>query len=362
MLRLRIVRAVQSSGLVRYNGVIMSSDSLIDWLMDGDPVIRWQTMRDLIDAPEAEWQAERTRTVDFGWGAQFLSHRLPDGSWPEARWTGVLWTLLTVMDCGLPSTEPRLRESAQLFIERAVTRQKPFDEKWMLTRMDLCHLGFWLRIGGYFGIDEPRLVDIADVVLGQQMDDGGWNCRRRGYPKTRHGSFHTTFNVLEGLREYVGSREWGVGNRGSANSTTLPPTPHSLLPIRFVDAEARAAEFMLCHQMYRSDKTGDVIDEKFTYLTFPSHWHYTVLRGLDYLRSTPAIADSRLDDPIAMLVGRRGVNGRWPVEKRIAGVELFDMERMGGESRWNTLRMLRVLKARGEQEYGPSKASRVPRL
>jgi len=354
----------------------MSSDAVIDWLMAGDPVIRWQVMRDLLPIPtpslkgreiQPDWQAERARTVDTGWGAQFLSHRLPDGSWPKGRWTDTLWTLLVVMDCGLPSTEPRLRESAQLFIERCVTRQEPWDTKWMLTRMDLCHLGFWLRIGGYFGIDEPRLVDIAEVVLDQQMEDGGWNCRRRGYPNTRHGSFHTTFNVLEGLREYVGSRvEEGTGTHPASEPS--PPTPvggdneglvaGALHPLndgqrvrtqRFVEAEARAAEFMSCHQMYRSDKTGDVIDEKFTYLTFPSHWHYTVLRGLDYLRTTPAIADSRLDDPIAMLVGRRGVNGRWPVEKRIAGVELFDMEKMGGESRWNTLRMLRVLKAREEK-------------
>jgi len=362
----------------------MSSDAVIDWLMTGDPVIRWQVMRDLLPRPtpslkgretQPDWQAERARTVDSGWGAQFLSHRLPDGSWPKGRWTDTLWTLLVVMDCGLPPSEPRLRESAQAFIERSVTRQKPWDTRWMLTRMDLCHLGFWLRIGGYFGIDEPRLVDIAEVVLDQQMDDGGWNCRRRGYPSTRHGSFHTTFNVLEGLREYVGSREWGVGSRGSEGTGTHPasflgtppetgggrvsetspqPSPWKgegagNLAVRFSEAEARAAEFMLCHRMYRSDKTGEVIDEKFTYLTFPSHWHYTVLRGLDYLRSTPAIVDSRLDDPIAMLMGRRGVNGRWPVEKRIAGVELFDMEKMGGESRWNTLRMLRVMRSRKER-------------
>jgi len=291
------------------------------------------------------------------------------------------------MDCGLPPTHPLLRESAELFIERSVTRQKPFDEKWMLTRMDLCHLGFWLRIGGYFGIDEPRLAEIADVVLRQQMDDGGWNCRRRNYPQTSHGSFHTTFNVLEGLRENLECGMWNVESRPGEGQETSPrpspwkgegarggpppqedeadrltysrasslsrPGPHSPqtaeLAARFREAEARAAEFMLCHGMYRSDKTGAVIDEKFTHLTFPSHWHYTVLRGLDYLRSTPWIVDSRLDDAVSMLVGRRGVNGRWPVEKRIAGTTHFDMEKMGGESRWNTLRMMRVLKAREEK-------------
>ena len=306
------------------------------------------------------------------WGSQFLACRGADGRWAAGRWTDTVWTLLTIMDCGLPSTHPLLRESAELFIDRHVTRQKPFDEKWMLTRMDLCHLGFWLRIGGYFGIDEPRLAEMADVVLRQQMDDGGWNCRRRTSTETRHGSFHTTFNVLEGLRANVECGIWNVESKpethpasflgtppetggGGVSETSPRPSPwkgegaRAELARRFREAEGRAAEFMLCHGMYRSDKTGEVIDEKFTHLTFPSHWHYTVLRGLDYLRSTPWIVDPRLDDAVSMLVGRRGVNGRWPVEKRIAGTTHFDMERMGGDSRWNTLRMLRAMKARGEE-------------
>jgi hypothetical protein len=105
---------------------------------------------------------------------------------------------------------------------------------------------------------------------------------------------------------------------------------------------------MLMHRMYRSDKTGEITQQRFTHLTYPSHWHYTVLRGLDYMRSAPEIADPRLDDPIAHLDGRRGADGRWVTEKRIPGETFFDMEKFGGPSRWNTLRMLRVLKARRE--------------
>jgi hypothetical protein len=107
----------------------------------------------------------------------------------------------------------------------------------------------------------------------------------------------------------------------------------------------RALEFMLMHKMYRSDRTGEVIQQRFTHLTYPSHWHYTVLRGLDYMRSTSQIADPRVDDPLALLESRRRDNGRWITEKRIPGVTFFDMEKFGGESRWNTLRALRVLKA-----------------
>ena len=150
----------------------------------------------------------------------------------------------------------------------------------------------------------------------------------RNHPGTRHSSFHTTFNVLENLR--IAAARGAVSERA------------------FREAEARAAEFMLEHQLYRSDKTGEVICERFTHLTYPWHWHYTVLRGLDYLRLTPAIDDERPDDPIELLRDRRKPNGRWPLQKRIPGTLLVEMEKPGGESRWNTLRALRVLRARDE--------------
>jgi hypothetical protein len=117
---------------------------------------------------------------------------------------------------------------------------------------------------------------------------------------------------------------------------------------RFQVAEARAMEFMLAHRLYKSDKTGAVIHERMTYLTFPSYWHYTVLRGLDYIRATPYIGDARLEDAVKLLEGKRKPNGRWPSENRIPGITFFDMEKPGQESRWNTLRALRVLKSRAE--------------
>jgi hypothetical protein len=225
-----------------------------------------------------------------------------------------------------PSGPSALREAAQQFFDRHLTPERAADEKWLLTRMDLCHLGFWLRIGAYFLGDDPRLHQLAGTVLRARMPDGGWNCRKRNYPDTRHSSFHTTFNVLEGL--------------------SLAAEVGAVATDAFRASEAGALEFMLAHRMYRSDRTGAVIDERFTQLTFPSHWHYTVLRALDYMRERPEIRDPRLEDPIALLNSRRGPDGRWPVEKRIPGTTLFDMEKPGGESRWNTLRALRVLKRR----------------
>jgi len=299
-------------------------NATVEWLMAGDPVIRWQTMRDLCDSSAADWQSEREATTRSGWGALFLETLGSDLEWPEGRWTGTVWTLLTVMDCGLPSDHPRLQSAARQFIDHMLTQERACNPDWLMTRMDLCHLGFWLRIGAYFLGSDPRLTQLTETILLAQMPDGGWNCRKRNYPKTSHGSFHTTFNILEGLSQ-------------AADAGILPKNV-------FHDSQARALEFMLAHQMYRSDRTGEIIDERFLYLTFPSHWHYTVLRGLDYMRNTDKIHDKRLEDPIAQLMQRQNSKGRWPVEKRIPGTTLFDMEKIGGESRWNTLRSLRVLR------------------
>ena len=53
----------------------------IDWLLDSDPSIRWQVMRDLINAPADEVAAERARVAREGWGAQILASQDPDGRW-----------------------------------------------------------------------------------------------------------------------------------------------------------------------------------------------------------------------------------------------------------------------------------------
>jgi hypothetical protein len=306
-------------------------NSFIEWLLAGDPVIRWQVMRDLLDEPPKTWEAERRRTVDGGWVAEMLERQAPDGSWPKGRWTDSVWALLLLMACGLPENHPSARASVEQLLGRFMPLGEEVDGGFLLKRVDLCHLGFWLGLGAYFLRGDARLAPLGEAVLRAQFDDGGWNCHMRNRPSTRHSSFHTTFNVLEGLRI--------AAERGAVAEDV------------FREAEARAVEFMLAHRLYRSDRTGDVIADRFTHLTYPWHWHYRVLRGLDYLRLTPAIDDERLEDPIQLLRDRRKPNGRWPLQKRIPGTLLVEMEKPGTESRWNTLRALRILRRR---DHAPS--------
>src|SRR5262245_7388807 len=299
-------------------------ESTIAWLLEGDPVIRWQTMRDLLGEPAEVWDAERRRVGVEGWGAAMLERRTPTG-WPKGRWTDAPWSLLLLVACGLPEDH----RAATVDTDRQLTRFMQLADGGnaavLLKRMDLCHIGFWLGLGAYFRAGDPRLAPLADAVVTAQFDDGGWNCQMRNKPHTRHSSFNTTFNVLENLRI--------AAERGAVDAKA------------FRDAEARALEFMLLHRLYRSHRTGEVAAERFTHLTYPWHWHYKVLRGLDYMRLTSAIHDDRAADALELVRSSRKPNGRWPLQKRIPGTLLVEMEKPGGESRWNTLRALRILLA-----------------
>jgi hypothetical protein len=244
---------------------------------------------------------------------------------------------LLLVAFGLPERHPSGRVPLERLLDRFMPDGEETEVPFLLARVDLCHLGFWLGLAAHFIPEDPRLGALAEAVLTAQFADGGWNCHMRNYPDRTHSSFNTTFNVLENLR--IAAEQGTVDKRA------------------FQEAEARAAELMLAHRLYRSDKTGEVITERFTHLTYPWHWHYTVLRGLDYLRHTDAIHDERLDDPIELMLARRRPNGRWPLQKRIPGTLLVEMEKPGGESRWSTLRMLRILRQRGPEPHAPGTPS-----
>ena len=304
-----------------------SEESVVDWLLGGDPSIRWQVMRDLLDEPAEVWERERRRD-----GEARLGRRVARAPGRRRRVAGgTLDGLHLDAAAARRARDPRRPSGA------GVRRSSDFSTgscpagasvESLLKRVDLCHLGFWLGLGAHFVDDDPRLPLLGEAVLSAQFEDGGWNCHMRNYPSRVHSSFHTTFNVLENLRI---------------------ATARGIVPKRrFAAAEARAVELLLEHRLYRSDRTGEVISERFTQLTYPWHWHYTFLRGLDYLRLTPAVSDQRLADPIDLLREKRKPNGRWPLQKRIPGTLLVEMEKPGKDSRWNTLRALRVLRRRGE--------------
>ena len=72
-----------------------------------------------------------------------------------------------------------------------------------------------------------------------------------------------------------------------------------------------AREFFLGHQLYRSHRTGEVVDQAFTRFPFPPQWHFDVLRGLEHFAAVGAPADERLADAVDVVARRPA--GRRPV-------------------------------------------------
>jgi len=301
---------------------------VIDWLMQGDPAIQWQTMRDLLGEPQSKWKSVRQRVAKQGWGAELLARRDSAGTWGGGiylpKWKSTNYTLLLLRDMGLTRGNRAGRCGAGLLLDEGLGRIALKDFPDQLERLDLCIKGMYLGLSVYFGARDARTQRLVEQILSEQMDDGGWNCAQQQH-EVRHGSLHTTINVLEGLADYAQYRgDKADGAVGQAMSL--------------------AQEFMLQHRLFRSDKTGQVIHEAFTKFSFPPRWHWDVLRGLDYFRRVDAPRDPRLQDAIDLLLSKRCADGRWKLENHHKGMEFFCLEKSGQPSRWNTLRALRVLR------------------
>ena len=302
----------------------------LKWLLDSDPAIRWQVMRDLTgEAPDAI-AAERSRVAIEGWGAQLLAGQSPAGTWggsppgwrddlPKADRAMLitLYTLVALKDLGLDPASKQARKMIDRVHRRVVFRRlnsRPF----LYGETEPCINGRILGLGSYF--KEPNDA-LANQLLDEQLDDGGWNCEA---PKSRRSSFHTTICVLEGLLDYERA------GRKSAAVTR---------------ARKRAENYLLERRMFHSLRTGEVIDKHWLRFSFPTFWHYDVLRGLDYLRNAGIKPDSRVREAIEIVIARRHQNGRWPLNLRHPEHIPLEMETgVGRASRWNTLRALRVLR------------------
>jgi hypothetical protein len=296
---------------------------VVDWLLDSDPAIRWQVMRDLTDAPGDAIEAERARVATEGWGARVLDLQAEDGKWGKPGYTrfidtpdgSALYALVLLRDMGLdPASEQARRAVAR--VRDNITFYaggKPFFE----GETEPCINGRVLALGAYF--DEPN-EGLLDRLLSEQLEDGGWNCEA---PPSVRSSFHTTICVLEGLLEWEGVN--GASARVSA-------------------ARARGEEYLLERRMFRSLSSGAVIDGDWTLFSYPPWWHYDVLRGLDYLRSAGIAPYERVAEAVDLVEKNRRGDGRWPLQNQHNERLTFGIEETAGEpSRWNTLRALRVL-------------------
>ena len=312
---------------------------IIDWLLDADPSIRWQVLRDLTDAPAEIVAAERARVATEGWGARLLALQAPDGLWAGNAFsqdrTDTFHVLELLRRLGLdPNSEPARGAIDRVRDHVTWGDGDWWDPPWAASgffegEVEPCINGNVVATGTYFGIDMAPLVD---RLLGEQLPDGGWNCEVENGATV--SSFATTINVLEGLLEH---------ERAIGGST----------PVR--EARRHGEEYMLERRLFRRKSTGEVIDPTWLQFSFPTWWHYDVLRGLDYLRAADVEPDERVAEAIGIVEGNRLADGRWPLQNVHEGELPFEMEAGEGQpSRWNTLRAMRVLEWSRAQRRGVS--------
>jgi hypothetical protein len=304
--------------------------SVIDWLLEGDPAIRWQVLQDLTDAKDDDVAAERAQVEHEGWGGRLLEFEDPDGLWaggacfpasytggePGQPWTATMHTLQTLQLLGLdPASESARRAIA---LVAANGRWEHAGQRYFDGEVEPCINGRTVETGAYFGVDVAAIVE---RLLTEPLEDGGWNCEAEN--GSVRSSFDTTINVLEGLVEF---------ERATGGSEE----------VRRV--RRRAEEYLLERSLFRRKTTGDAVQPAYVDFAFPYYWHYDVLRALDYFRRTGATPDPRMAEAVHVVQSKRQPDGRWLLDRIHPGRVFFDLEGdVGAPSRWNTLRALRVL-------------------
>lgn len=297
----------------------------IDWLLEGDVSIQYQVQRDLLGSERIDLQG---RIAAEGWGARFLAARQENGHWGkdfyQPKWISTHYSLLDLKNLGLPSNHPLISESISLILRDQKAADGGINPAVTIPQSDVCVNGMFLNYACYFKAGQEELCSIVDFVISQHMPDGGFNCRynRQG---ADHSSMHSTISLLEGRLEYK-----------------INGYQYRLAELEQIAVDA--CEFLLRHQLFRSHRTGEIIDKRMLMLSFPSRWYYDILRALDYFRAAGIAYDPRMEPALAVLKSKQRKDGKWPLQAKHSGQVHFDMEKPGGPSRWNTLRALRVLK------------------
>jgi hypothetical protein len=305
--------------------------TVLDWLLDSDPALRWQVLRDLNDAPPEAVAAERARVATEGWGAQLLASRADDGQWAGGAcfpadfrgdfsqgqpWTSTFPSLALLCDFGIDPDAPAVRETIALVDKNC--RWEHAGQPFFAGEVEPCINGRTVATGAYFGVDVDGIVT---RLLGEQLEDGGWNCETEN--GSVRSSFATTICVLEGLLQHE-------------QATGASP--------QVVAVRRRGQEYLLERRLFRRLSTGEVVDPDWLQFSFPTWWHYDVLRALDYFRAVGGAPDPRLAEAIDVVRSKRQPDGTWLLEHTHPGAVHFSMEDGDGRpSRWNTLRALRVL-------------------
>lgn len=297
---------------------------VLNWLLKGDPSIRYQVLRDIVRDEAINLVQEHEKIAGSGWCKKLLDYQDSSGlwgnSWYSPKWTSTFYTLLTLKQLdALPV--PEIITACNLLLDKGFTKNGGITFWKTYKTGEPCVTGMLLSVLCHFGIMDERIVKMFEFLAGEQMKDGGWNCERIN--GATHSSFHTTLSVLEGL--------WEFEKKYPGKSSEIP------------EMREKAMEFLLEHRLYKSHRTGQIINSRFTRFTFPPGWRYDIMRCLDFLRLTTDWKDERIEDAINLIRKKQTKEGYWNAEALHPGKYFFSMEQAGKPGRWNTLRAIRIL-------------------
>jgi hypothetical protein len=304
--------------------------SVTDWLLDGDPAIRWQVQRDLTDASPDDVAAERARVEHAGWGARLLALEDPDGLWaggacfpasntggePGQPWTATMHTLQTLQLLGLDPASESARRAIALVARNG--RWEHAGQRYFDGEVEPCINGRTIEAGAYFGGGRggDRRADRRRTARRRRLELRGRE--RIGAVVVRHDDQRAR-RPARGRAAPGGSEHVRTARRGGE-------------------------EYLLERGLFRRKTTGEVVDPAYLEFAFPYYWHYDVLRALDYFRRSGADPDPRMAEAVAVVRSKRQPDGRWLLDRIHPGRVHFDLEgSVGTPSRWSTLRALRVL-------------------
>ncbi len=303
----------------------MEINNTVKWLLRGDVSIQFQVYRDLLSMEKKDLQERISRE---GWGLKYLKDRDSDGHWGlkfyQPKWTSSHYSLLDLRNLCISPDQPEIQESVDMILTNEKGPDGGINPAGTISQSDVCINGMFLNYASYFRADEDKLKSVVDFILKQVVPDGGFNCRynRSG---AKHSSMHSTLSVMEGITEY------------QKNSYSY--RIKDLLSVR-----ESSKEFLLLHNLYLSDRSGKIIDHKFLRFPYPTRWRYDILKAMDYFQYAGDAWDERMSYAMELMLKKKDKEGRWPLNAKYPGKEHFSMEDAGKQSRWNSLRALRVIK------------------
>jgi hypothetical protein len=224
--------------------------------------------------------------------------------------------LTLLRDLGVDPAAERVRETIQMVADNCPWEHA--GQPFFAGEVEPCINGRTIGLGAYFGVDVEGIVA---RLLGEQLTDGGWNCEAEN--GSVRSSFDTTICVLEGLLQH----EQATGGTAEGGA-----------------ARRRAEEYLLQRRLFQRLTTANPGNPAWLSFSFPTWWHYDVLRALDYFRTAAEIPDPRVREAIDLVRSKRQPDDRWLSENTHRGAVHFVINDDDGKSsRWNTLRALRVL-------------------